>query len=165
MTTPHEGEPEGGHGPTPDDEHTGAASNRGPAGADAPGAPRASTAGESAPESPTALRKSSWKDALKRTLREFQADNLSDWGAALTYYGVLAIFPALLALVSILGLLGSSTIKPLIDNLGSLAPDPSGTSSRACWSRWRTARARQASPWSWASSSPCGPRRGTSRRS
>ena len=122
MTTPHEGEPEGGHGPTPDDEHTGAASNRGPAGADAPGAPRASTAGESAPESPTALRKSSWKDALKRTLREFQADNLSDWGAALTYYGVLAIFPALLALVSILGLLGSSTIKPLIDNLGSLAP-------------------------------------------
>ena len=128
MTTPQEGEPEGGHGPTPDGEHAGT-SDRGPAGAGGPGtpgaprAPGASTAdGGSAPDRPTALHKSSWQDALKRTLREFRADNLSDWGAALTYYGVLAIFPALLALVSVLGLLGSSTIKPLIDNLGSLAP-------------------------------------------
>ncbi len=127
MTTPHEGEPEGGHGPTPDDEHAGAASTAArPGPTSAPPAPPALPAlrrrGGSAPDSPTALHKSSWKDALKRTLREFRADNLSDWGAALTYYGVLAIFPALLALVSILGLLGSSTIKPLIDNLGSLAP-------------------------------------------
>ncbi|WP_407554839.1 YihY/virulence factor BrkB family protein [Streptomyces sp. Pv4-95] len=128
MTTPQEGEPEGGHGPTPDGEHAGT-SDRGPAGAGGPGTPGAprvpgaSTAdGGSAPDRPTALHKSSWQDALKRTLREFRADNLSDWGAALTYYGVLAIFPALLALVSVLGLLGSSTIKPLIDNLGSLAP-------------------------------------------
>jgi uncharacterized BrkB/YihY/UPF0761 family membrane protein len=59
---------------------------------------------------------------LKRTMMEFKQDNLTDWAAALTYYGVLSIFPALLALVSVLGLLGSSTIKPLIDNLGSLAP-------------------------------------------
>jgi membrane protein len=40
----------------------------------------------------------------------------------LTYYGVLSIFPALLALVSILGLFGDSAIQPLLDNLGSLAP-------------------------------------------
>ena len=42
---------------------------------------------------------------LKRTLKEFSEDNLTDWAAALTYYGVLALFPALIALVSIVGLL------------------------------------------------------------
>ena len=41
---------------------------------------------------------------LKRTLKEFSEDNLTDWAAALTYYGVLAIFPAIVALLSIIGL-------------------------------------------------------------
>ncbi|GES29254.1 hypothetical protein San01_17410 [Streptomyces angustmyceticus] len=59
---------------------------------------------------------------VKRTLREFKEDNLTDWAAALTYYGVLAIFPALLALVSILGLLGPSAIDSMIKNLSSIAP-------------------------------------------
>ncbi|WP_330248604.1 MULTISPECIES: YihY/virulence factor BrkB family protein [unclassified Streptomyces] len=62
------------------------------------------------------------KGAVKRTLREFKEDNLTDWAAALTYYGVLAIFPALLALVSILGLLGPATIDSLIKNLSNVAP-------------------------------------------
>src|SRR6187402_2181898 len=43
---------------------------------------------------------------LKRTAQEFQEDNLSDWAAALTYYGLLALFPALIALVSLIGLVG-----------------------------------------------------------
>ncbi|OEJ62714.1 ribonuclease [Streptomyces agglomeratus] len=68
------------------------------------------------------MPKRSWWGVLKRTVKEFKEDNLTDWAAGLTYYGVLAIFPALLALVSILGLMGTSTIRPLIDNLGSLAP-------------------------------------------
>lgn len=59
---------------------------------------------------------------MKRTLREFKKDNLTDWAAALTYYGVLAIFPALLALVSILGLLGPSAIDSMIKNLSTVAP-------------------------------------------
>src|SRR3954462_10990154 len=63
-------------------------------------------------------------DTLKRTIREFQADNLTDWAAALTYYGIMAIFPALLALVSLLGLVGHSATQPLIDNLGAVAPGP-----------------------------------------
>ena len=62
--------------------------------------------------------------ALKRTVKEFSADNLTHWAAALTYYGVLSIFPALLATVSILGLIGSSAIQPLIDNLSAVAPGP-----------------------------------------
>jgi membrane protein len=61
---------------------------------------------------------------LKRTVKEFSDDNLTHWAAALTYYGVLSIFPALLALVSILGLVGSSAIQPLIDNLSTVAPGP-----------------------------------------
>jgi membrane protein len=61
---------------------------------------------------------------LKRTVKEFSDDNLTHWAAALTYYGVLSIFPALLATVSILGLIGSSAIQPLLDNLSSVAPGP-----------------------------------------
>ena len=62
--------------------------------------------------------------ALKRTVKEFKEDNLTDWAAALTYYCVLAIFPALIVLVSILGLVGESATQPLIDNLGTVAPGP-----------------------------------------
>jgi membrane protein len=61
---------------------------------------------------------------LKRTVTEFRDDNLTDWAAALTYYAVLAIFPALIVLVSVLGLIGESATQPLIDNLGSVAPGP-----------------------------------------
>jgi membrane protein len=61
---------------------------------------------------------------LKRTVKEFREDNLTDWAAALTYYGVLAIFPALIVLVSVLGLIGESATQPLIDNLGTVAPGP-----------------------------------------
>ncbi len=75
-----------------------------------------------APDTPTDLAKSSWKGVLKRTIREFKEDELVDRAAALTYYGVLAIFPAILALVSILGLVGTSATRPLIDNLGEVAP-------------------------------------------
>ena len=59
---------------------------------------------------------------LKRVVAEFKDDKITHWAAALTYYGVLSIFPALLALVAILGLIGSSAIQPLIDNLGAVAP-------------------------------------------
>src|SRR4051794_23183499 len=61
---------------------------------------------------------------LRRTIREFSDDNLTDWAAALTYYGILSIFPALLALVSVLGIVGDSATQPLIDNLKTVAPGP-----------------------------------------
>jgi membrane protein len=75
-----------------------------------------------APEKPTDVQPRSWVGVLKRTVREFKEDNVTDWAAALTYYGVLAIFPAITALVSILGLIGKSATQPLITNLGKLAP-------------------------------------------
>jgi membrane protein len=82
------------------------------------------TTSEDAPESPTDLKKRSRLGVLKRTVSEFREDNLTDWAAALTYYSVLAIFPALIVLVSLLGLIGSSATQPLIDNLEQVAPGP-----------------------------------------
>jgi YihY family inner membrane protein len=75
-----------------------------------------------APERPTQLPGGSWWAAVKRTVREFQVDNLKDWAAALTYYSVLSIFPALLVLISLIDLAGRSTIQTLLDNLGQVAP-------------------------------------------
>ena len=62
-----------------------------------------------APSAPTEISKRSWKDTLKRTFTEFKEDNLTDWAAALTYYAVLSIFPALTVFVALLGLLGQGT--------------------------------------------------------
>lgn len=76
------------------------------------------------PGSPVKLGTGSWFGVLKRSARGFSADNLTDRAAALTYYGIQAIFPALLALVSILGLIGKSATQPLIQNLGKVAPGP-----------------------------------------
>ena len=77
-----------------------------------------------APESPSDLDKRSIRGVLKRTLTEFSEDNLTDWAAALTYYSIMSIFPALIALVSVLGLIGDSATQPLIDNINTVAPGP-----------------------------------------
>jgi membrane protein len=76
------------------------------------------------PDGPGDLKGSSWKDTLVRSVKGFSRDNLSDWAAALTYYGILSIFPMLLVLVSLLGIIGSSATQPLLDNLASSAPGP-----------------------------------------
>src|SRR5215510_14576599 len=76
------------------------------------------------PDDPTDLPAKSWLGVLRRTVKEFQDDNLTDWAAALTYYAILAIFPALIVLVSALGLAGSSVTQPLLDNLREVAPGP-----------------------------------------
>ena len=62
---------------------------------------------------------------LKRTATEFQEDNLTDWAAALTYYGLLALFPTLIALVSIVGLIADpeSTTNTLTDIVNRIGPD------------------------------------------
>ena len=57
---------------------------------------------------------------LKRTLKEFNEDNLTDWAASLTYYGVLALFPALIALLSLVGLLTDP--QQLSDALTAVVP-------------------------------------------
>lgn len=76
------------------------------------------------PDRPRDLEGTTKLDTLKRTFKEFSADNGTDYAAALTYYGVLALFPALIALVSLLGLFGQGAIDSMISNLGKVAPGP-----------------------------------------
>ena len=75
------------------------------------------------PRSPTQLSLRSWWTALKQTAIEFNRDNAWDWAAALTYYGVLSIFPGLLVLVSIVGLVNRDSIQPMIDSLSGVVPE------------------------------------------
>ena len=76
-----------------------------------------------APATPADLRPRGWFSVLKRTVTEFRDDNLTDWAAALTYYTVLSVFPALIALVSIVGLAGqnpqtTNALLKIIDDIG-----------------------------------------------
>ncbi|MFE0256181.1 YihY/virulence factor BrkB family protein [Streptomyces sp. NPDC059010] len=75
-----------------------------------------------APDTPTDLPKRSWGAVLKGALREFKKDELADRAAALTYYGILALFPALLALISLVGIVGQSATQQVLDNIQKLAP-------------------------------------------
>jgi membrane protein len=74
------------------------------------------------PDSPGDLTKPSWKFTLKKAFSEFGRDQCTDLAAALTYYAVLAVFPALLALVSLLGVFGQgeSTTSALLDIVRSI---------------------------------------------
>lgn len=76
------------------------------------------------PASPVRLARSGWKAALRRTFDGFRSDQVTDLAAGLTYYGVLALFPALIALVSIVGLFGNpeSTTRTLTDIVSDLGP-------------------------------------------
>lgn len=76
----------------------------------------------SEPRGPSELPKRSWWAVFKRTVREFGKDNLTDWAAALTYYSVLSIFPAVIVLTAVLGLLGPSATQTLIDNVNTMVP-------------------------------------------
>ncbi len=76
------------------------------------------------PDSPDDLTASSWKYVLRKTGREFGKDQCTDLAAALTYYAVLALFPGLLALLSLVGLLGQGqesarTILGILRDVGA----------------------------------------------
>lgn len=60
------------------------------------------------PQTPPQVDKPSWKYVFKRAIAEFSRDRCTTLAAALTYYAVLAIFPALLAIVSLVGLFGQA---------------------------------------------------------
>ncbi|MGC4111476.1 MAG: YihY/virulence factor BrkB family protein [Nocardioides sp.] len=88
---------------------------------------------EQKPESPTDLSRRSWRYVLSRTIREFGDDQCTDVAAGLTYYAVLSIFPAAIALISLLGVVGQGTssvdnvikiLKPLVspDTLDTVRP-------------------------------------------
>jgi membrane protein len=65
-----------------------------------------------------------WWPTIKRTAKEFQEDNLTDWAASLTYYGLLSLFPALIAMVSLIGIFGDpkSTTESLTEIITEIGP-------------------------------------------
>ena len=74
-------------------------------------------------DSPSQLESRSWRYVVRRTLREFTSDQCTDLAAGLTYYAVLALFPAAIALTSLLGLVGQGDdavdeVLSIVDDLG-----------------------------------------------
>jgi membrane protein len=80
----------------------------------------AKTPPDAGPDSPARLGAKGLFAAIKRTFKQFSEDNISDWAAALTYYGVLSIFPGALVLVSLAGLLGPNGQDTVKDTVGEL---------------------------------------------
>ena len=74
------------------------------------------------PEQLSGLPRRSYFAVLKRVAKEFGEDNLTVWAAALTYYGVLSIFPGLLLLVTVLKIFGADTMQRVVDNVKGVAP-------------------------------------------
>jgi membrane protein len=74
------------------------------------------------PDSPADLTKRSWFYVLRKTMHEFSEDQCTDLAAALTYYAVLAMFPAMIALISVLGVIGEGpkAVKTITDTLAPL---------------------------------------------
>lgn len=76
------------------------------------------------PDSPTDIEKPSWKYVIKRTVREFSRDQCTDLAASLTYYAILSLFPALLVVVSLLGVFGQgqATVDAVLQMVEELGP-------------------------------------------
>ena len=73
-------------------------------------------------QQPAALPARSWRAVLRRSIHRYRRGDLPDRAAALTYFGILAIFPGLLALVSIMGLVGRSTTRSFLDDTRKFVP-------------------------------------------
>ncbi|MEU8080413.1 YihY/virulence factor BrkB family protein [Catellatospora citrea] len=81
-----------------------------------------SSTNRQAAQGPTQLTRRDWWSVLKRTVKEYKEDNLSDWAAALTYRAVMSLFPGILVLVAVLGLTGADTAQRAAAEVGTYAP-------------------------------------------
>lgn len=79
---------------------------------------------ERKPDSPPQLKPASWKLTARNAIKEFAQDQCTDLAAALTYFSVLALFPGLLAVFSLLGLIGQAqqTVDTMLELVGGFAP-------------------------------------------
>jgi membrane protein len=77
-----------------------------------------------APDQPTDIPPGGWLNTFKRAFAEFRDDDMMTWAAALTYYAVLSVFPALLVLVALIGIVGEypKTSDAILDIVGSIGP-------------------------------------------
>ena len=118
------------------------------------------------PESPGDLTRPSLLYVLRQTVREFGRDQCTDLAAALTYYAVLSVFPALVVVVSLLGVVGQGrkTSDAILQIVGDIAPGPPWTPFVDRSSSWWKRRRPASLSW-WASWARCGRRRDTWGRS
>ena len=82
-------------------------------------------AGDAGPDSPLELEAADWKVTLKRTLKEIKDDRIPFAAAAMAYYFFLAIFPAFIAVIGVMGLVEADT-SGLIDSVNSAMPGKAG---------------------------------------
>src|SRR3954452_7709271 len=77
-----------------------------------------------APDAPTEVPAGGWWNTAKRAFAEFRDDDMQTWAAALTYYAVLSLFPALLVLVALIGLVGQypKTSDSILNIVGTIGP-------------------------------------------
>ena len=129
-------------------------------------APRPHPDADHKPDSPTDIERPGWRYTAKAAFAEFQRDQCTDLAAALTYYSVLSVFPAILALVSLLGVFGRARRRPtaMLDIVRQLGQAESPTSSRSRSTQIGGARGAGIASSS-VSRAPSGRRRATSARS
>lgn len=80
------------------------------------------------PDSPLDLQPLDWKETAKRTLKEIKADKVPFIAAAMAYYGFLALFPAVIAAIGILGLLQlpDATMRSVEESMRGALPAGAG---------------------------------------
>ena len=119
------------------------------------------------PSSPIHPRKGGVVQTVKRTVAEFKEDNLTDFAAALTYYSVLSIFPALIALVSIVGIVGDpkTVTESLTDVVTSIGPSSAAETFKGPITDVTSSKGSSASCSSSASRPRCGRHPATSEPS
>ncbi|NUS56252.1 MAG: YihY/virulence factor BrkB family protein [Streptomycetaceae bacterium] len=74
------------------------------------------------PKKPTDLPMRAWRRVLAQAVAAFRRDHLGDGAAALTYWATLSLFPGILVLVSVLGVVGTAATRRILDNLHDIAP-------------------------------------------
>ena len=75
-------------------------------------------------EKPTEIPWSGWKQVLKRAWAEHKADNMPIIAGGVAFFGFLSIFPALIALISLYGLVASpETVARQVEDLSAQLPD------------------------------------------
>lgn len=82
-----------------------------------PGTTREGAHGTRVPRRMRQLSWRTWRGVLVRSVQNFVNDNCSDWAAALTYYGVLAVFPSAIVIVALVGLVssGEQTVDTIVE--------------------------------------------------
>lgn len=75
------------------------------------------------PPSPRKLTFGEWKQAFKRAVKEFMADDCTGLSQQVAFGALLAFFPALILLIGLLGLFGEETYNAIGDLIGRVAPD------------------------------------------